>query len=430
MPSTGQNLEIRLRRSLHRSLTLIMPNSYHGVLNRSLFLLDNAIRIEGASMKRVLFVIACAWSVLRAFAAEQAYMKDFEVCGYGTLRKGAVFPGNRGTQEPVDLYCMGAAYVTGMNMGTGQRSQQNQPLGFQYMLKAAEQGYVPAQAAVGTLYAAGTGVAQNFAEAAKWYRKAAEAGHVQAAANLAILYTKGQGVPRDPNQASEWNRAAAKGGSAIAEDNLYRQRRGPQPEPPDPADFEQGSKLYDAKNFTASFQACMKAAQAGNWFAETSVGLMYENGEGVQQNLPQAVAWYTKAANAGFRVAQAFLGNMYVQGKGVPVNNAEALKWYQKSAEQHYDGGYFGLARMYEYGFAVKADRQKAIDLYDEAGARGNSPGHFMAEYLRDPSHPDIPPYYTTGTPAASGTSDAARAIAGAVRVLQQQRQREISAGH
>ena len=98
---------------------------------------------------------------------------------------------------------------------------------------------------------------------------------------------------------------------------------------------------------------------------------------------------------------------MYVQGKGVPLNYAEALKWYQKSSEQHYDGGYFGLARMYEYGFAVKADRQKAIEFYDKAGARGNGPGHAMAEYLRDPSHPDIPPYYTVATGAGSGKHSA-----------------------
>lgn len=87
--------------------------------------------------------------------------------------------------------------------------------------------------------------------------------------------------------------------------------------------------MYEAKNYAESFQVYMKAAQAGNWLAQTAVGRMYEAGEGVQQNSTQAVAWYAKAASAGYRVAQAFLGNMYVQGKGVLMNYAEALKWYQ-----------------------------------------------------------------------------------------------------
>jgi len=37
---------------------------------------------------------------------------------------------------------------------------------FKYTLQAAEQGYVPAEAAVGMMYANGKGVQQNYPEAA------------------------------------------------------------------------------------------------------------------------------------------------------------------------------------------------------------------------------------------------------------------------
>jgi uncharacterized protein len=339
-------------------------------------------------------------------AADQAYMKDFEVCGYGKVRPGAAFPGNRGMQEPVDLYCTGAAHLTGLNMGTGQRMQQNPALGARYVLRAAEAGYVPAQAAAGVLYAGGTGVPQNFAEAAKWYRKAAENGHVQAASNLALLYYRGQGVPRDLNESRKWNEFAAGRGSALAEDNLYWQQRGPQPRPPDPEDYDRAVQLWMAKDKAGSFALFLKSAQAGNWYAQTAVGLDYEFGDGVQPNMAQAIAWYTKAASSGFRVAQSCLGNLYSAGKGIARNDAEALKWYQKAADQRDPNGYYGLARAYEYGFGVKQDRRAAIQYYEKAGARGLPEGTSMAEYLKDPNHPDIPSdasWYGSAAPSGGG---------------------------
>ena len=50
---------------------------------------------------------------------------------------------------------------------------------------AAEQGHVEAQYNLGTMFEAGRGVAQDDAEAAKWYGLAAEQGHVAAAAAAA-----------------------------------------------------------------------------------------------------------------------------------------------------------------------------------------------------------------------------------------------------
>lgn len=51
--------------------------------------------------------------------------------------------------------------------------------------QSAELGFVPAQAMLGMMYANGTGVPQDYAEAANWWSKAAAAGHALAAQNLA-----------------------------------------------------------------------------------------------------------------------------------------------------------------------------------------------------------------------------------------------------
>jgi hypothetical protein len=62
---------------------------------------------------------------------------------------------------------------------------RRQPNNFQKTKEAAEMGYAPAQAMLGMMYANGTGVAQDYKQAAVWWQKAADQGHALAAQNLA-----------------------------------------------------------------------------------------------------------------------------------------------------------------------------------------------------------------------------------------------------
>ncbi|MDH5478723.1 MAG: sel1 repeat family protein, partial [Nitrospinota bacterium] len=59
----------------------------------------------------------------------------------------------------------------------------------QWFRKAAEQGDPEAQESLGLLYAEGSGVKKDLAEAEKWLRKAADLGNENARANLEILRT-------------------------------------------------------------------------------------------------------------------------------------------------------------------------------------------------------------------------------------------------
>ena len=65
---------------------------------------------------------------------------------------------------------------------------------------------------LGDKYWRGVRVAQDYAEAMKWYRKAAEAGHVQSMTFLASMYRKGEGVPKDGAEAVRWYRNAVVAG--------------------------------------------------------------------------------------------------------------------------------------------------------------------------------------------------------------------------
>ena len=86
-----------------------------------------------------------------------------------------------------------------------------------------------AQDALGTLYAKGRGVPQDFVEAAVWYRKAAEQGDEYAQYTLGRLYKKGRGVPQDFAEAATWYRKSAEQGNAQAQyvlGGLYKNGEG------------------------------------------------------------------------------------------------------------------------------------------------------------------------------------------------------------
>ena len=70
--------------------------------------------------------------------------------------------------------------------------------------KAAEQGLAYAQCKLGLMYKDGIGVAEDSAEAVKWYRKAAEQGLADAQGWLSTMYYNGQGVVKDDVESERW----------------------------------------------------------------------------------------------------------------------------------------------------------------------------------------------------------------------------------
>jgi len=83
-------------------------------------------------------------------------------------------------------------------------------------LAAAAKGDVDAYVGLAGLYAAGFGVNQDLAEAARWYEKAARRGHAIAQLNLGDYHARGWGVKRDLVTAYMWLTLAARQGKRWA----------------------------------------------------------------------------------------------------------------------------------------------------------------------------------------------------------------------
>ncbi len=109
------------------------------------------------------------------------------------------------------------------------------------------------------------------------------------------------------------------------------------------------------------------------------LGLLYEHGQGVPQDYPQALYWYGLAVEQGYAAAQFNLGFLYATGVGVPQNYTEARRWYWFAAQQGHADAQQGhadaqhnLGYLYHIGQGgLPQDFVQAHMWYNLAAARG-----------------------------------------------------------
>ena len=63
-------------------------------------------------------------------------------------------------------------------------------------------------------------------------------------------------------------------------------------------------KAYNAGDYVKALEVTKPLAEQGHTRAQTYLGMMYANGEGVPQDFQEAFAWYSRAAEQGDVEAQ------------------------------------------------------------------------------------------------------------------------------
>jgi uncharacterized protein len=172
-----------------------------------------------------------------------------------------------------------AQYWVGLAYEWGKPIPKDLPLSDQWLLKSAEQGYAPAQSAIGMMYLDNGG---DYGKMDMWLRRAAVQGDAEAQFWLGAAYEQGRIGSPDYAEALNWIR---------------------------------------------------KAADQGHPDAEYLLGQMYEDGEGVPQNYTTAAKWYRRAAEhvpdlGGAEVARNELAHLYMKGLGVPQDYVLAYFWF------------------------------------------------------------------------------------------------------
>lgn len=139
------------------------------------------------------------------------------------------------------------------------------------------------------------------------------------------------------------------------------------------AGWDEGLAASKAGNHEQAFAELLPLAEQGHGSAQSMIGVMYYNGEGVPQDYDAAMVWLMLAANQGYGVAQFNVGVMYDNGHGVDQDFAEAFKWYRLAAQNGYAPAQFNLGAMYSNGEGVEQDVERAHMWFNIAAAHGNN---------------------------------------------------------
>lgn len=167
-----------------------------------------------------------------------------------------------------------AQTLLGLFYKYGQLVRKDIAIAQALFFQAAQQGTPFAQYWLGRLYEEEEATEQSPQKAIEWLRKAADQGYAVAQFRLGInLYSKKNGSATDHSQGIKWLERAALQGYAQAQSYL-------------------GIKYIDKKDYKKAHSLLGKAAKQNDWLGFLGLGLLYENGMGVERDYKKAVQYY------------------------------------------------------------------------------------------------------------------------------------------
>jgi hypothetical protein len=152
--------------------------------------------------------------------------------------------------------------------------------------------------------------------------------------------------------------------------------------------WQRAAALIDRNNHRDAIPLLLLAGRLGHARAQATLGIAYQDANGVRADNRAAAYWFGLAAAQGHRAAQYALGGMYEEGEGgLPKDQAKATALYIKSANQGFDKAQLALGICYEFGESVPRDRSQAIALIRRSGLARE-----IADVLANPRTPKVFP--------------------------------------
>ena len=220
-------------------------------------------------------------------------------------------------QKAAEARSLEAMYDLSDCYADGEGVDKNMPLAIKWVTKAADAGYVKAQAALGGAYFEGMeGLDQNYALSEKYFLLAAQKDNSEAQAALSLLYIEME----EYEKAMLWARKAVQMEQPmafLALGRIYDEGLGVD------VDHKEGLRWFE------------KAADKGDANAQNVVGNIYLNADYVKNDPKKAFKYYQMAAAQGHLDGMANLGYCYQEGIGTDMNIMSAEEWLRKAA----DGG-------------------------------------------------------------------------------------------
>jgi TPR repeat protein len=145
-----------------------------------------------------------------------------------------------------------------------------------------------------------------------------------------------------------------------------------------------GQAEWDAHREQSAISIWTKATEQGDSEADTALGNAYSTGR-IPVDYAAAIRWYRLGAERGNAHAQSNLGLMYLEGQGVAANREEGAKWLQKAADQGDGQAAFNRGLLYEQGDPAPQDFTLARHYFTIAAQHDNADAQAnLANYLLD----------------------------------------------
>ena len=302
---------------------------------------------------------------------------------------------------------LGAQRDLAMAYGEGEGVAQDYAEAAKWFRKAAEQGDMFSQFATGSNFEHGKGVAKDLAEALRWYRKAADQGYARAQFNVGNSYYHGLGVTRNYAEAIKWYRTCAEEGDVLVAGRAlyclgfcYANGQGVT------KNLVEAYAHYDLAGATVA-EARAGLVDLGSKLTADQLAAAKKRSAALQKELGDKLRLKDKTAKPSQSVtpasaepakvptpeviktmaeqrdayAQYRMGYRYANGDGVEKNLVESLKWYRKAAENGQVEAQYRLGFIYEQGRGVPVSYVESASWWRKAADQGHAGAQFSLGY-------------------------------------------------
>lgn len=186
-------------------------------------------------------------------------------------------------------------------------------------------------------------------------------------------------------------------------------------------DYSTGLRALEAGDAARTLALWRPLAEAGHIEAQFGLGVMYNDGLGVEQDYTEANYWFLRAAERGHAPSQFNLGNAYKNGTGLAADATMAVRWWRKATEQGFGPAQFNLGSALLEGSGTPRDADEGVRWYRKAAANGHPHAQqyldeMQAKSAAVPQPPSSEPAVPRDTAVeASGEKPAAAVAAPAV---------------
>ena len=135
---------------------------------------------------------------------------------------------------------------------------------------------------------------------------------------------------------------------------------------------ETNLRTVDRKDYDKALHLFRVLSEKGDARSNAYIGLIYENGQGVDPNMTTALSWYRKAEQMKNGLANYRLGLCYEYGRGVEIDLGKAAEYYKAAADQGEVDAMMRIAQCFQNGIGVARNEADALDYYRKASDRGN----------------------------------------------------------